>query len=133
MNHLLQLRAGDFAFLRIRLFVNEPHLLHAVAGAEQQQAFARQTVAAGAAGFLIITFDVFRQIVVDHETHVRFVDAHAEGDGGANHARLVAEKCFLIFRPVARGPCPRDTAAPSRRRRKVWPPWCPPFCAPGRK
>src|SRR6185437_2717207 len=97
-NHLLQLRAGDFALLRIWLFVNEPHLFHAIAWTEQQKTFARQTVASGASGFLIIAFNVFWQIVVNHETDVWFIDAHAESNGRTNHARFVAEKFFLITR-----------------------------------
>ena len=97
VNHLLQLFAGNFLFLRIGFLVNETSLFHHVAGAEEQNAFARQTVAARAAGFLIIAFDVFRQIVVNDEAHVRLVDAHAEGDGGADHAHIVAQKKFLVF------------------------------------
>ena len=106
MNHLLQLRAGDFAFLRVGFLVNEPHLLHAVAGAEQQQTFAGQAVAPRAAGFLVIAFDVFRQIVMNHEADVRLVDAHAERNGGADHARLVAEKRLLIGVNARRLPSP---------------------------
>jgi len=34
VNHLLQLCAGDVAFLFVRLFVNEAHLLYTIAGAE---------------------------------------------------------------------------------------------------
>ncbi len=65
-------------------------------GPEEQQAFARQTIAARAAGFLVIALDIFRQIVMHHETDVGFVDAHAEGDGGADHADFIAQKRFLI-------------------------------------
>ena len=75
-------------------------MFHHVAGAEEQQAFARQAVAARAAGFLVITFDVFRQVVVDDEADVRFVDAHAEGDGRADDAHFVAQKQFLVARCV---------------------------------
>src|SRR6185312_14090739 len=82
MNDLLQLRAGNFALLRIGHLIDEPAIFHAVAGTEQQEAFARQTIAARAARFLVIAFDVFRQIVVDDKPHVRFVDAHAERDRG---------------------------------------------------
>ena len=71
VDHLLQLRAGDFAFLRVGFLVNEPHLLDAVTGAEQQQTFAGQAVAARAARFLIVALDILRQIVMNHEAHVR--------------------------------------------------------------
>ena len=72
-------------------------LLHDVAGAEKQQAFARQPVASGASGLLVVALDVLRQIVVDDEAHVRFVDAHAERDRRADHAHVVAQKRFLMF------------------------------------
>ena len=102
MDHLLQLLAGDLLFLRIGLFVNELRLLHHVAGAEEQHAFARQTVAARAAGFLVIALDVFRQVVMDDEADVRLVDAHAEGDGRADHAHVVAQKKFLMLGALLR-------------------------------
>ena len=92
MDHLLQLFAGDLLLLRVGLFVDEMRLLHHVAGAEKQHAFARQSVAAGAAGFLVVAFDVLRQVVMDDEADVRFVDAHAEGDGRADHAHFVAQE-----------------------------------------
>lgn len=36
-------------------------------------------VSSGAAGFLVEAFEGFRHAPVDHEAHVLFVDAHAEG------------------------------------------------------
>ena len=73
-------------------------ILNGIAGAEKQQTFAWQSISTCASRLLIIAFDVFRQIVVNDEAHVRFVDAHAEGDGGANHADFVANEEFLIGR-----------------------------------
>ena len=37
---------------------------------------------------------------MDHEPHVRFVDAHAEGVGGHHHARLAREPLLLPQRPL---------------------------------
>ena len=34
----------------------------------------------------------FRQIVMNDEAHVRFVDAHAERDRCRDHPRIVAQK-----------------------------------------
>src|SRR5207244_11083219 len=62
----------------------------------EQQTFARQTVASGAPGLLIIALDVFRQIVMHHEADVGFIDAHAERDGGANHPDFIAQELLLI-------------------------------------
>ena len=97
MNHLLQLRAGYFALLCIWLFVNEAHLLHAVSWAEQQKAFAGQTIAPCPAGLLIVTLDIFWQVVVNHIAYVRLVNAHAEGNSRANNPDFIAKKCLLIF------------------------------------
>ena len=85
---------------RVGHLVDEAAVFDAVAGAEEQQAFARQTIAAGAAGFLVVALDVFRQIVVNDETHVGFVDAHAEGDRRADDADFVAQKSFLVARAL---------------------------------
>ena len=97
MHHLLKLFAGDFLLARIGFFIDEPSLLDNVAGAEEQHAFAGQSVAARAAGFLVVALDVFRQVVVDHEADVRLVDPHAEGDGRADHADVVAQKQLLML------------------------------------
>src|SRR5258708_10316579 len=72
MNDLLQLRAGDVALLLVGHLVDEAAVFYAVTGAEEQQAFARQTIPARTAGFLVISLDVFGQIIVNNETHVRF-------------------------------------------------------------
>ena len=80
MDDLAELGAGDLPLVLVGDLVDEMRLLRDVAGAEQQQAIAGQAVAAGAAGFLIVALDVFRQVVVDDPADVGLVDAHAEGD-----------------------------------------------------
>src|SRR5258706_9186312 len=102
MRHLLQLFAVSTLFLRVSFFPDELGILHHVAGAEEQQAIAGEAIPAGSARFLVITFDVFGQVVVHDEPHVWFVDPHAEGDGRANDADLVAQKKFLVLRPLLR-------------------------------
>ena len=102
VDHLLELGARDLLFLLAGLLVNEELLLHHVAGAEEQDALARQSVAAGAAGFLVVALDILRQVVVDDEADVRLVDAHAEGDGGADHPHLVAQEQLLVPRALLR-------------------------------
>ena len=97
VDHRLQLRFGDLALFRVCLVLDEPHLLHAVARAEHQQTFARQPITPGAACLLVISLDVLRQIVVDDEAHIRFVDAHAERNRRAHHAGFIAQKGFLVF------------------------------------
>src|SRR4029077_1645547 len=63
MNHLLKLRPRDSRFA-FALFADEMELLRHIARAEQQHAFAWQSVPAGASGLLIIALQVFREIVV---------------------------------------------------------------------
>src|SRR4029077_19102898 len=99
MNHLLKLRSGDSRFA-FTLFVDEMELFGHIARAEQQHAFAWQSVPAGASGLLIIALQVFREIVVHHETDVWFVDAHSECNCRSNHADIVSQERFLIFRTL---------------------------------
>jgi len=96
MNHLLQLRAGDLLFLQAGLLVNELRLLHHVAGAEEQNTFARQAVAARAAGFLVIALDVFRQVVMDDEADVWLVDAMRRR-WSRRSRHVVAQKKLLML------------------------------------
>ena len=98
MHHLLEHIAGDHLLVLISFLRNEARLLGNIRGVEKQYAFGRQSIAAGAAGFLIISLEVFWQIMMDHKPHIRFVDAHAEGNGGAHHTDLVANEGFLISR-----------------------------------
>ena len=96
MDHLLKLCTGDTRLL-LAFFVDEMQLLGNIARAEQQDAFARQSVASGASGLLVIALQIFRQIVMHNKTHVWFIDAHSERDGGSDHAHVVAQKCILMF------------------------------------
>ena len=89
---LAELVAGDLLFMVIGHFVDEVRLLCGVTGGKEQQAIAREAVATGAAGFLIVAFDVFGQVVVDDPADVGLVDAHAEGDGRADDPHLVTEE-----------------------------------------
>ncbi len=73
-----------FAALAVfaRILVVDEHAAHAdVAEAEQHMGFGGFAVAAGAADLLVIGFEAGRQIGVEDEAHIGFVDAHAEGDG----------------------------------------------------
>ena len=53
-------------------------------------------VAPRAPGLLIIGFDAFRQIEMRHEAHVRFIDPHAERDGGDDHDAVFADEAILM-------------------------------------
>jgi hypothetical protein len=67
-------------------------LLRRIACAEEERTIAGEAVAAGTPGLLVIAFDVLGQIVVYDVTHVRLVDAHAEGDRRTHDADLVANE-----------------------------------------
>ena len=77
--------------------VDEPALLHDVAEPVHHPGVGGRTVAAGAAGLLVIALDALRQVEVRHEAHVGLVDAHAEGDGRDHHdAVLALEACLPL-------------------------------------
>ena len=57
---------------------------------------AGSAVAAGAANFLIVGFDRRRHVGVKDEADVRLVDPHAEGDGRADNAIVLAQEGVLI-------------------------------------
>ena len=55
-----------------------------------------QAVAPRAADLLIIALDAFRQIEMNDEAHVRFIDAHTKGDGRHDDLRIITNEGFLI-------------------------------------
>src|SRR5207245_3744337 len=101
MNHVAQLLLRDALLVFVLLF-NKTPLLHYVARAEKEHAIAGQTVSPGPPRFLIITLDVLRQIVMNNETDIRFVDPHSEGDRCRDHVCIVAQKLLLMFCPIRR-------------------------------
>src|SRR6478609_1949040 len=67
-----------------------------VARAVQRERVGGEAVAASAANLLIIGFDRRGHVGVKDEPDVRLVDSHAEGDGRANNAIVLAQKGVLI-------------------------------------
>ena len=61
-----------------------------------------QAVAPGAAGLLVIAFDVLGHVQVRHKTHIGLVNAHAKRNGGHHHNALFAQKPVLVPLPNAR-------------------------------
>src|SRR5699024_6289400 len=51
----------------------------------------------GAPRLLVVAFQVFGHIVVDHEPDVGLVDAHAKGVGGHHHLDPVEQKILLVL------------------------------------
>ena len=101
--HLSQLLAGNALFVRQRLEGHRIDLLRNdvlgssnVARTEIENAARALAVAAGAPGFLVVALERFRQVVVHDPAHIGLVDAHAKGDGGDDHLRVVANERFLV-------------------------------------
>ena len=67
-----------------------------VARAVQRERVGGQAVAAGAADLLIIGFDRRGHVGVKDEADVGLVDPHAEGDGRADNAIVLAQKGVLV-------------------------------------
>ena len=97
-HHIAQAPQGAPLLLLVLHLVDEEAQLRDVAVAEQQQAGGRIPVAPAPPRLLVVAFDVLGQIAVDHEAHVGFVDAHAEGDGGHHHVHLIAVERLLVGR-----------------------------------
>src|SRR5687767_12284104 len=62
----------------------------------QQQAMCRQTVAPCTSDLLVITFNTLRQIKMDHEAHIRLIDAHAKCNRRDDDLRVVPDEGFLV-------------------------------------
>ena len=69
----------------------------------QQRATAWLAVAARTAGLLIVRFDAFGHVVVDHKTHIRLVDAHAERVRGHHNRCAVGHEITLRLFAHGRG------------------------------
>ena len=68
----------------------------------KRQRLRRGAVAARAADLLIIAFHRFRQVGMGHPADVRLVDAHAEGDGRADHQVVLPLEPVLRLLPDLR-------------------------------
>ena len=64
---------------------------------EKQERIGGQTIPTSPAYFLIISFQISRQIIMHHETHIAFVNAHAESKGSANNGGSVIDKILLCL------------------------------------
>ena len=73
-----------------------------VAESVAQPGIGRQSVAAGAAGFLVIAFHTFGQIQVRDEAYVWLVDTHAERNRRHHHEPILDQEAPLISRSCRR-------------------------------
>ena len=56
------------------------------------------TVSSGSSGFLIIPLETFGYVIMNHKTHIRFVNTHAERNRCHNHIDFLFQKSILILR-----------------------------------
>ena len=63
----------------------------------------RCAISSGTPYLLVEALDALRHVVVDDPSHVALVDAHSEGDGGANHLNLVHLEALLHRSPFLVG------------------------------
>ena len=73
----------------------EPELAFHVLGSVEQHAAGRGAIAAGAPRLLQVVFQGTGDVGVNDQTHVRLVDAHAEGVGGDDHPQFPVDEPLL--------------------------------------
>src|SRR5581483_7259181 len=90
--------ARGAAELRVLDASLEALVAHDVGPRVEEEAIARETVAAGAPDLLVPALDRAWHLAVDHVADVRLVDAHAERDRRDDHVDLVARERVLVAR-----------------------------------
>ena len=78
-------------------FIDHAPLIHHIRQPVGHPGVSRQAVTPAATGFLIVAFDVLRQIEMGDKAHVGLVDAHAESNGGNDHHPFLAQEAILMF------------------------------------
>ena len=82
LDELREVIASNLLLLLVRDTIDEAVQSSGIGPTVEQHTFTRQAVASRPTRFLVVTLDVLGQIMVDDESHVGLVDAHAEGNGG---------------------------------------------------
>src|SRR6185312_3815955 len=98
--HLLQLLARKKLLVFVLLHANPVLDLHLLTVAHEENTLRRLTVAACTPGLLVITFQVARQIIMDHRAHIRLGNAHAKGNRRHQHRHIIADKTLLMLYPL---------------------------------
>ena len=86
--------------------VDEAAQLGHIAAAMHHPGQGRQTIPAGAAGFLVVGLQAFGQVHVGHKAHIRLIDAHAKSDRGNHHHAAIAAEALqsgAAHRPIQSG------------------------------
>ena len=83
-----------------------------VGGRVDEHALRFEAVAPGAARFLLIVLERLRRAGVNHEPHVRSIDAHPERHRGDDDVGVLVEEGVLVALPHGRPAGLHGTAAP---------------------
>ena len=76
--------------------LDEPAQIHHVGDAVGHPGIGRQPVAAGAAGLLVIGFEVFRRVEMRDKADIGLVDSHAERDRRDDDDPFLAHEALLV-------------------------------------
>ena len=84
----------SLVLILISLF-DEVSLDAGILSAVKEDALGLSPVSAGPAGFLIVGFQTFGHLVMNHIAHIALVDTHAEGIGSHHDRHIIKGKIFL--------------------------------------
>src|SRR5215207_2320431 len=93
--HRIQMlvRRGSLRFLFLVYKIPE---LAGIGIVIKQQTMCRQTIASGAPDLLVITFNTLWQIKMDHEAHVRLINAHNKCNRRHDNLCVIPDESFLV-------------------------------------
>ena len=60
------------------------------------------SISSGTSCFLIISFQTFRDIIMNNITHIRLVNTHTKSNGSYNHIYFLHQEVVLILRACCR-------------------------------
>ena len=110
-NHAVELVGFNTFLFFVNTVLHHAARHYHVLWPEQQQGIRRQSITPGTTGFLIIALNIFRQIIMNHETHIGLVDPHAKGHGSHHHVHFVAHEFFVRLLAL----CGRQTGVVRKR------------------
>ena len=85
-----------------RLSLHELLQLAQVVRREESEANTFAAISSCPTGFLIVTFQAFRNVVMDDVTHIWLVDTHAESNGSNDDIDALHEEIVLSLSPICR-------------------------------
>ncbi|MNR39581.1 hypothetical protein D3C85_1578010 [compost metagenome] len=101
IDHFFQDLCSDLPF-RHRLILHEFGQFIYILLCIKSDTYPFTTVSSSPAGFLVIAFHTFRNIMVDHETHVWFIDSHTESNGCHDDFHILHQEFILSLCPYFR-------------------------------